>query len=159
MGWTSSAPIADMFEVESINAWARRTADRCERRLVDLVKGFTPVAEPHPDDERDGREPGDLRDSWESEVDVFSQDHFRVTVFTRDRIAPHVEYPTRPHIIRPRTASVLRFWAGGQLIFAREVMHPGTQGAFMLHKALDVMRAEWRVIAREELARISARVN
>jgi hypothetical protein len=41
--------------------------------------------------------------------------------------APFVEFPTRPHVIRPRKASVLRFRVRGQLVFTRgPVNHPGT---------------------------------
>lgn len=31
----------------------------------------------------------------------------------------------RPHVIRPRRASVLRFPANGRIVFARKVNHPG----------------------------------
>jgi hypothetical protein len=176
VGYTGGA-IADVFEVETVNAWAHRTAERCERRLLELVKRYTPVGEPEPG--QPARGVRHLRDTWEGETEVFAADHFRVTILTRSPIAPYVEYPTRPHIIRPRAdrapASVtatrrargtveqgnaaLRFYAGGRIVYAREVHHPGTQGSFMLTRALHELRAEWRVIAREELARVSARVN
>ena len=44
--------------------------------------------------------------------------------------APHaipVHQGTRPHIILPVRASVLRFEIGGKVIFARKVRHPGTR--------------------------------
>lgn len=34
---------------------------------------------------------------------------------------------TRPHIITPRNHEVLRFSAGGRVIYSRVVMHPGTR--------------------------------
>lgn len=34
---------------------------------------------------------------------------------------------TRPHIIRPNTAQVLRFTTRGQVVFAHLVRHPGTR--------------------------------
>jgi|SRR5450759_4446143 len=34
---------------------------------------------------------------------------------------------TKPHIIRPRNAKILAFWAGGSLVFRHVVHHPGTQ--------------------------------
>jgi hypothetical protein len=43
---------------------------------------------------------------------------------------------TRPHIIRPRKKKVLRFPAGGGVVFARSVNHPGTTGSFFLARAL-----------------------
>lgn len=49
---------------------------------------------------------------------------------------------SRPHVIRPRRASVLRFNVGGRVVFARVVNHPGTKGTHFLDKALaDVARA------------------
>jgi hypothetical protein len=69
--------------------------------------------------------------------DLFS-DH--AIVVARAPYAGDVEYGTRPHIIRPRTKSILRFPAngrsarltgslrrGGDAVFAREVHHPGTK--------------------------------
>lgn len=38
-----------------------------------------------------------------------------------------VRMGTRPHIIRPVTASALRFVVGGVVVFARKVNHPGTK--------------------------------
>lgn len=35
------------------------------------------------------------------------------------------EEGTRPHIIRPRRRRALRFVAGGQVVFAKKVNHPG----------------------------------
>lgn len=66
-------------------------------------------------------------------------------VVARARYARYVELGTRPHVIRPRNASVLRFpangtavtlsgrartgavRAGGAYAFAKEVHHPGTK--------------------------------
>jgi hypothetical protein len=66
-------------------------------------------------------------------------------VVARARYARYVELGTRPHVIRPRNASVLRFPAkgtpvtlsgrartaavrgGGAYAFAKEVHHPGTK--------------------------------
>jgi hypothetical protein len=43
---------------------------------------------------------------------------------------------TRPHVIRPRNAQVLRFRVGGQVVFARVVNHPGTRAQPFLDRAL-----------------------
>lgn len=43
---------------------------------------------------------------------------------------PHAVYHhegTPAHIIRPRRARMLRFTVGGQVVFARQVNHPGTK--------------------------------
>lgn len=39
-----------------------------------------------------------------------------------------VEWPTRPHPIRPVRGQYLRFVIGGRVIYARAVQHPGTRG-------------------------------
>ena len=42
------------------------------------------------------------------------------------------ERATRPHIIRPRRARVLRFQVGGKTVYARKVNHPGTRARNIL---------------------------
>lgn len=39
---------------------------------------------------------------------------------------------TRPHVIRPRTASTLRFTQNGRIRYAKRVFHPGTKPNFYL---------------------------
>ena len=34
---------------------------------------------------------------------------------------------TKPHVIMPKRASVLRFAAGGRIVYTRKVNHPGTK--------------------------------
>jgi len=41
--------------------------------------------------------------------------------------AEYVSGGTRPHVIRPRTAKVLRFTIGGRTVYATKVNHPGTR--------------------------------
>jgi len=38
-----------------------------------------------------------------------------------------VEFGTSPHIIKPKDKQALKFKAGGEFIFAKEVHHPGTR--------------------------------
>jgi hypothetical protein len=47
---------------------------------------------------------------------------------------------TVPHIIRPRRRKALRFIAGGGIVFARRVNHPGTRGSHFLTRALAAAR-------------------
>lgn len=63
-------------------------------------------------------------------------------VFTPIEYGKYVEYGTRPHKIRPRNAKVLR-WIDklGNVIFAREVNHPGGKAyPYMRPAAADVIR-------------------
>ncbi|MCF3960609.1 hypothetical protein [Streptomyces fuscigenes] len=47
---------------------------------------------------------------------------------------------TRPHIIRPRRASALRFEVGGEVVFSRLVRHPGTRANNFMARALRLGR-------------------
>jgi hypothetical protein len=47
---------------------------------------------------------------------------------------------TQPHVIRPRRRKALRFIAGGQVVFATRVNHPGTRGSHFLSRALAAAR-------------------
>lgn len=51
-------------------------------------------------------------------------------------LAPIIEHGSRPHIIRPRKASILVFEVGGQRVFAREVHHPGTKPLRIMETAI-----------------------
>lgn len=151
--------LADLFREEPLLAASRRIAERCTDRLLALVREYTPVADPDgaPTGEwliARGREPGHLRRSWERTTVLWEGDGLRAEVLTRDPVAPFVEYPTSPHVIRPRRPDGwLRFWVRGVLVFAKVVHHPGTRGSFMMHRAAEALRAEFPGIAREELDR------
>ena len=80
--------------------------------------------------------------------------------------ARFVEYPTRPHVIRPKAGYgtigplrrgqsrrditdigthrvALRWYVGGKAVFARKVMHPGTKGFPFMRPALKVAAREF----------------
>ena len=63
------------------------------------------------------------------------------TVLPRASYAGFVDQGTKPHIIEPKTAKVLR-WFGpwGNPIFARRVKHPGTTGIFFVRKTVDAVK-------------------
>lgn len=50
--------------------------------------------------------------------------------------AAFVNDGTRPHVIRPKRAKVLRFTVGGQVVYAKVVNHPGTKPNPFLDRAL-----------------------
>lgn len=176
MGYSSDKPLESLFDQEPMRAATRRTVERVRSRLREEVKKRTPVAQPPPGLTATqfagsrGRAPGTLRESW-VEGDVtptktpLGVEGFAADVLTEDPIAPHVEYPTRPHVIRPSpgraAASVLatgkprlpgtspharlrfvnRF---GKVIYAAEVHHPGTQGVHMMRDSLVEIDATWQ---------------
>lgn len=59
------------------------------------------------------------------------------TVGVGEKYGVFVEFGTRPHIIRPKTARVLRFKVNGQYVYARQVRHPGTKGLFFMKTGLE----------------------
>lgn len=179
MPYVSSAPLESLFDSEPVDRVTRRTAERAQDLLLRTVRKFTPV-DHRSDEERKGLPKGALKDSWEKgPIEYRADGRVVVTVFTRRLEAPHVEYPTRPHLIEPKAnrgaASVistrgprgdsssstpepaLRFYNDGQVVFAKAVMHPGTQGSFMMHRAVEVVEREWREIAREQMAAMTNR--
>lgn len=50
--------------------------------------------------------------------------------------ATFVENGTKPHVIRPRRAKVLKFKVGGRTVYARIVHHPGTKAQPFLSRAV-----------------------
>jgi len=79
---------------------------------VNLLKLNTPV------------DTGSLANSWR--VMSLGQDYVDVGTDQMD-ILTYLTEGTKPHIIRPRNKSVLRFEIGGEEIFTTLVNHPGTK--------------------------------
>jgi hypothetical protein len=84
---------------------------------------------------------GRLRASIRVERRSFFGLRQRWTIGSDVEYAPMVNDGTRPHLIRPRRAQVLRFKVGGRTVFAKVVHHPGTRARPFLDRALqDVAR-------------------
>lgn len=60
-----------------------------------------------------------------------------LSVFAKAKHASFVEQGTRPHVIMPRKARVLRFQSGGKTVFAMRVNHPGTKPRPFLRPAVE----------------------
>lgn len=169
-----------MYREEPMVAAARRTTDRTGSDLKERVRRHTPVSHPPAGmsagewiASRKGRVPGTLRESWERTEVRGAGGHFEVSVLTHDRVAPLVEWETRPHTIRPKPdrapATVvatgnprgtvqdgrahLRFEGEGGVVYAKEVHHPGTRGAHMMAASLTEEAVAWQAIGREEMER------
>jgi hypothetical protein len=171
-----STPLEALFDPKPMERSATRMAKAAGDLLHDEVVRRTPIASLPPGVTAlmRGRKPGTLRASWKtSEVEgggklkplnKAQRDKRAVEEYTEDPIGPLVEYPTRPHIIRPRLdrapASViatkgprrlgtdprarLRFVNRfGRVVYAAEVHHPGTQGVHMMRDALSELDATW----------------
>jgi len=102
----------------------RRELETAARQVMNRAKVLAPV------------DTGRLRASIRIEA---RRDFALRSVYT---VGSDVEYAamvndgTRPHVIRPRRAQVLRFRVGGRTVFARVVQHPGTKPNPFLDRAL-----------------------
>lgn len=69
---------------------------------------------------------------------IVSEGPFRVIggVTSHAPYSAFVHMGTRPHVIRPRNASALRFKMGGETVFATSVNHPGTRARPFLTNAV-----------------------
>lgn len=148
-----------------VRLFGRRATKAVGDELKDRVQVHTPVAKQTKEIRASygsleewvharRREPGELRDSWRVgpvEVILEGGESFSIDVYTRDPVAPFVEYPTRPHVIRARKlGGVLTIPTAHGMRYATMVHHPGTQGSYMLMTALAEIAAEWRGIVERE---------
>ncbi len=103
---------------------SRRELKEASRQVVNRAKVLAPV--------RTGR----LRASIRAEEPRIFSLRGSVKVGSDLEYAGFVNDGTRPHIIRPRRAQVLRFTVGGRTVFAKVVHHPGTRPRPFLDRAL-----------------------
>lgn len=122
-------------------------AEVFERRLRQAVKSSTFMVQ----DEAQARHNFISRTSQlERAIDTrfdFDNGNNVGVVYLDDRAAPYgvfVHEGTRPHIIRPKTKSVLRWapMAGNGFIFSKEVHHPGTKSDPFLYDAINRKRGD-----------------
>ena len=109
---------------------SRKELREASRQVVNRAKVLVPV--------RTGR----LRSSIRAEPPRIFSLRGSVTVGSDLEYAAMVNDGTRPHVIRPRNAKVLRFTVGGQVVFARVVNHPGTKARPFLDRALREVAAQ-----------------
>lgn len=76
---------------------------------------------------------------------------FRRTMSTDDAVFIYQDQGTRPHVIRPRTRRVLRFAAGGDVVYARQVNHPGTRARHMVENVARQMERRIAPVMKETL--------
>lgn len=73
----------------------------------------------------------------------FYENGLAAEVGTNIEYAPPVEFGTGPRIIRPVRAQALRFTAGGRVVFAKRVNHPGTKARPFLFPAWEQQKPEF----------------
>lgn len=77
---------------------------------------------------------------------------FSATVEYTQPYGEMLDQGTRPHVIRPRRARVLRFVSGGRVVYTRRVNHPGTRkhrGWF----SRPTSAADWRLTLNQVFGR------
>lgn len=77
---------------------------------------------------------GNLRASISSDIS-----HDESTTGTNTGYGRFVDQPTAPHFIRPTIGKFLHFRIDGQDVYAREVFHPGTKGAFFIQGTMNAV--------------------
>lgn len=105
-----------------MNAFADRDAKRVARLIEARAKVLAPV------------DTGRLRNSIKTTRKLTARGP-TYQVGTNVEYAPYVENGTRPHVIRPRRAQVLRFKVNGRTVYAKVVHHPGTRAQPFLSRA------------------------
>lgn len=80
--------------------------------------------------------PGSMKQRIRVQIQRAPGGEFRGVVKVEHPAAIFVVNGTRPHLIRPVRASVLRFTVSGQVVYARLVRHPGNKPNDFLRKAL-----------------------
>lgn len=108
----------------TIRGASRSELETSARQVMNRAKVLAPV------------DTGRLRASIRVESRSFLGLRQRVTIGSDVEYAAMVHDGTRPHIIRPKNAKVLRFRVGGRVVYARQVRHPGTRARPFLDRAL-----------------------
>lgn len=93
---------------------------------------------------------GRLRASIRTERRSFLGFRLRWTIGSDVDYAGYVHDGTAPHVIRPKTKSVLRFKVGGRWVYAKQVNHPGTRARPFLDRALREVAAQRGFSFRQE---------
>lgn len=75
-------------------------------------------------------------------------DAIGVTLSVPAPLGDFITLGTKAHAIRPVSASVLRFEAGGETVFARGVNHPGTRPNPFIQRSLEQLAPEIDVAVR-----------
>jgi hypothetical protein len=124
-------------------ASARLAGDVCQDLVTDFVNTGTNYATL-----RTPVDTGRLRAGNTGEVDAPTAFRCEGRMVNATAYALDVHQGTPPHRIEPRNASVLRFEAGGEVVFAAYVNHPGTAARPFLAEGAAAAAAELNFIFR-----------
>lgn len=165
MGFTPEGTLEHFFDPSYVDDVGKAITDGVGDRMLSGVKHRTPIADlpeayrgdlPAFVEDRGGRVPGTLRDRWKrTPVTGRTGSGLRVVVWNGDPVAEHVEWDTRPHLIRAKMRAgphgtyqgSLRFPSGPVFRHAVEVWHPGTTGVHMMRDTEAEIEASWEADA------------
>lgn len=83
-------------------------------------------------------------------------DDLGVTLSVPAPLGDYITEGTKAHVIRPVSASVLAFEAGGETVFARYVNHPGTRPNPFIARTLDGLQPQIETAQRRISTRFEA---
>jgi hypothetical protein len=156
VGFVCDRRLEDLLDPDALPAACRAIAAAGGRALRDDTRAATPVEEdPEPDR---ARRPGTLRAGIDDGPVREVLGRFEVRVRSAEPLlALWVDKGTRPHVIRARRpGGRLRFrGASGDIVFRREVRHPGTQGARMFARGALATRGRVQAVAAPALRRFA----
>lgn len=93
---------------------------------------------------------GNLKGSITTDI---ASDGLSAEVTANADYAAPVEYGTRPHVIRPKNASMLAFKIGGVTVFAKKVNHPGTAAQPFMTPAAEQVRPSFIAAVKQAVER------
>ncbi|MFC8466008.1 hypothetical protein [Streptomyces sp. NPDC057250] len=120
-------PVEVRVDPGVITRMLRRRGGTAERKLRERTRRVARIAEVEA--------PGSIGAGIEWDVESGRSGLEGVVVSTHEA-SRFVLDGTRPHLIRPRRKKALRFQAGGGVVFAKLVRHPGTKANNYLLRAL-----------------------
>lgn len=178
MGYKQDGSLKDLFPEEFVKRGAWEITHHVAGRMRDGAAKRTPVArlpEAYHGDygawrqDRGGRQPRTMRDSWTKKPVRVVDNVYSVEVENTDPKTEYVEWDTRPHLIRakmrvdPKTGKLrqgsLRFPDGPSFRYAVEVNHPGTQGVHMMRDTMAEVAVMWPRWAERILKRLAVELN
>lgn len=141
-----------MFRIDGSDAL--RSLKTVERRILDVARWQLGEAAKVARRNAEGTtlfkdRTGELRGT----IDVIDRGTYWKRVIARARHGRFIEDGTKPHVIRPRNGTFLKFVVGGRTVFARKVNHPGTSRRPFMQNAANAGAQAMRVLFDEGIAK------
>lgn len=116
-----------MFDVRFDGSEAIRRLGTIERRILDVARvQLYEVARVAYRNARDTTLFRDRTGELRGSIDIIDKGAYWKRVVAPAKHAGFIEGGTKAHVIRPKHAKLLRFYVGGNVVFAHKVNHPGT---------------------------------